>query len=354
MSKNIKGKIEKIKKEAKKTILKVESMDPLEDARVLFLGRKSELNLILKGIKDLSPEEKKEIGPLANIARKEIEEKIENKKDEIEKGKLAEKEWIDVTMPGKISGKKEKIGHLNLLSKTQRNIERIFNSMGFEIADGPEIETEWYNFTALNVPANHPARDMQDTFWIEQEIKNDKGEKERILPRTQLSGDQVHFMQKNDPPFRIIVPGRVYRNEATDAVHEHTFYQFEALVVGKDISVANFKDIAKKFFTDFFETELEIRLRPGYFPFTEPSFEFDISCTVCGGEGCKSCKHTGWLEIGGAGMVNQKVFENAGYKKNEWQGFAWGFGIERLAMMKHKIDDIRLFKNGDLRFVQQF
>ncbi|MEA2006728.1 MAG: phenylalanine--tRNA ligase subunit alpha [Patescibacteria group bacterium] len=349
MAKDIKKTIQTIKKEALKTVKEVKDLRSLEKARIQFLGRKSELVGILKELKNLLDEEKKTIGPLANEMKQEVSELIKEKKHMIEQEKNLEKEWIDVTIPGQ----KRRLGHLHIISQVQKEIEDIFTSMGFEIADGPEIETEWYNFSALNVPADHPARDMQDTFWIKQAMEKN-GKKERILPRTQTSNVQIHYMEDHKPPLKIIVPGRVYRNEATDAVHEHTFNQFEVLVVGEDISVANFKHIAKTFFSAFFGTDVEIRLRPSYFPFTEPSFEFDISCTVCGGKGCKSCKHTGWLEVGGCGMVNQRVFEAAGYKRNKWQGFAWGFGIERLAMMKHKIDDIRLFASGDLRFIKQF
>jgi phenylalanyl-tRNA synthetase alpha chain len=231
----------------------------------------------------------------------------------------------------------------------QNELEDIFTSMGFEVADGPEVETEFYNFDALNMPKNHPARDMQDTFWLKGLHAN-----ERVAMRTQTSAVQVRYMEKHQPPFRIIVPGRIFRNEATDSTHEHTFHQFEALFVDKNINVGNFKFIAQEFFSRFFKKDVKVRLRPSYFPFTEPSFEFDISCTMCGGKGCPGCKNAGWLEIGGAGMVNQFVFESAGYKRNEYQGFAWGFGIERLAMMKYKINDIRLFHGGDIRFIKQF
>ena len=349
MSKDFKKSIKKIKTEAKNTLEEVKNLDSLEKLRVQFLGRKSELVGILKQLKNLAEDEKKKIGPIANEVKQDIHNLIQKKKNRFEKEKDLEKERIDVTYPGE----NKYIGHKHIISQVQEEIEKIFTSMGFEIADGPEIETEWYNFSALNVPADHPARDMQDTFWIKERIKNE-GKEEKILPRTQTSNVQVRFMEQNKPPLRIIVPGRVYRNEATDAVHEHTFNQFEALVVGEDVSVANFKYIAKTFFSKFFGKDIEIRLRPSYFPFTEPSFEFDISCTVCGGKGCRSCKNSGWLEIGGCGMVNQKVFENAGYKPNQWQGFAWGFGIERLAMMKYKITDIRHFMSGDLRFIKQF
>lgn len=345
MPKEIKQTIKKIQSEAKKMIKEVKSLDSLEKTRVQFLGRKSELVGILKQLKSMLDEEKKKIGPLANQVKQDMFELIQEKKSQIEQKKNLEKEWIDVTMPGW----KKRRGHRHVITQVQKEIEDIFTSMGFEVADGPEVETEYYNFDALNIPREHPARDLWDTFWIKE-----KHGVMRLAMRPHTSPVQIRHMENNEPPIRIIVPGRCYRNEATDANHEHTFYQFEALVVDESISIANFKDIAQKFFSQFFGKELKIRLRPSYFPFTEPSFEFDISCTVCGGKGCKSCKYTGWLEVGGCGMVNQRVFEAAGYKRNKWQGFAWGFGIERLAMMKYKIDDIRLFMSGDLRFIKQF
>ncbi|MFC1645306.1 phenylalanine--tRNA ligase subunit alpha [Patescibacteria group bacterium] len=338
-------KILNIKNEFLVEIENINDLDVLNDVRVKYLGRKSELGDVLKGLKDLSVEEKKVIGPLSNEVKKEISEKISNLEGEIKARINSQKEKIDVTIPGK----KVEVGHLHLLSQIQDEIVDIFSSMGFDVTDGPEIETEEYNFDKLNIPKNHPARDAWDTFWIKS-----VGGDERKLLRTHTSPMQIHYMEKNKPPFRVIGPGRCFRNEATDASHEHTFYQFEALVVGDDINVGHFKKIAQEFFSRFFKKEITIRLRPSFFPFTEPSFEFDISCMVCGGDGCSTCSRTGWLEIGGAGMVNQAVFEAAGYRRNEFQGFAWGFGIERIAMMKYKIDDIRLFHSGDLRFIKQF
>ena len=318
-----KEEIAKIKEQFRKNIDQIKDKESFEAIRIQFLGRKSQLNMILKGLKDLSIEKKKELGAFANQTRIEIEEVLNKKNKELESKQNQRQEWIDVTAPGK----KSEIGHHNILFQTQRDIEGIFTSMGFEIADGPEIEDEWHNFTALNMPADHPARDMQDTFWLEQgvgsKIKNlsagSKGKKPddsglKLLPRTHTSNVQIRYMETHKPPIRIIVPGRVFRNEATDARHEHTFFQFEALVVDKDISVANFKHIAKVFFSQFLQSDVDVRLRPSYFPFTEPSFEFDITC-VCGGKGCGACKGSGWLEIGGAGMVNQRVFEASGYKR---------------------------------------
>lgn len=336
-------KIEELKAKFLSEIKKTANDRELFDVKVAYLGRKGKLTEILKSLKDLNDKERKTVGPLANSARQEIEKGIEKRKKELSETIDWEKEKIDVTLPGE----KNEIGHLNPITLVRRDIEKIFSSMGFEVADGPELEMEWYNFDALNVPPNHPARDMQDTFWV-------KSSKEKLVLRTHTSPVQIRYMQKHNPPFRIIAPGRIFRNEATDTTHEHTSHQFEALVVGDDINIGNFKFIAQEFFSAFFQQDVKIRLRPSYFPFTEPSFEFDINCLVCGGKGCRSCRHGKWLEIGGAGMVNQNVFAAAGYPKNKYQGFAWGFGLERLAMMKYKIDDIRLIQGGDLRFVKQF
>lgn len=341
-------KIKEIKEKALLEIVKTNSEKELEDLRVNYLGKKSEFNQILKGLKDLSDEEKKKVGPLANQAKLEIQEALEKKVIEFENLIDIEKEWIDVTIPSNTFRQ----GHLHPLTVVQNDIEDIFTSMGFEIADGPEIESEFYNFDAVNVPKDHPGRDMQDTFWISKEEGREKGT--GTVLRTQTSSVQVRYMQNNTPPYRIIIPGRVFRQEATDASHEHTFHQFEALVVGKKVSVANFLYIAETFFSQFFGEKITVRVRPSYFPFVEPGFEFDISCTNCQGKGCSACKNTGWLEVGGAGMVHQNVFEAAGYDRGKYQGFAWGFGLERLAMMKYKIDDIRLFHSGDVRFTKQF
>lgn len=347
----LESKVKRIKREALKEIQRTSTFVDVENLRVKYLGRKSELVKILKSLKGLSLEERKTAGSLSNLARKEIEEELERAKKRLQDNNLNDKEErVDVTLPT-IQKEKLKRGHLHVLTLIQNEIEDIFSSMGFEVADGPEVETEFYNFDALNIPADHPARDKWDTFWLKN-INSDS--KERIALRPHTSPVQIRYMQKNKPPIRIIAPGKCFRCEATDATHEHTFYQFEALMVDKNISVGNFKYIGEQFFSQFFKKDIKVRLRPSYFPFTEPSFEFDISCTVCGGQGCKSCKGGGWLEVGGAGMVNQNVFVASGYKRNQYQGFAWGFGLERLAMMKYKIDDIRLFHGGNLRFITQF
>jgi len=336
-------KIDGIKSKFFRDIADSQDEKSLYAVKVKYIGRSGQLTKILKSLKDFSSEKRKMIGPLANQARREFKEAYEKRQKALGEQIDWEEERIDVTIPGK----KAEIGSLHPITLVYQEVEKIFSSMGFEIAEGPELETDWYNFTSLNFPFDHPARDMQDTFWV-------KSTKEKLVLRTHTSPVQVRYMEKRKPPFQIIVPGRVFRNEATDAAHEHTLNQFEALVVGDDVNVGHFKYIAKQFFSAFFEKEVDIRLRPSYFPFTEPSFEFDISCTVCNGKKCPSCKNAGWLEIGGAGMVNQNVFVAAGYPRNKHQGFAWGFGIERLAMMKYKIDDIRWFESGNLRFICQF
>lgn len=334
--------------DGKKAFAEAGTEDDLVAAEVRFLGRKSGLTEILKGLKALSPEEKREIGPLVQGVRKELEVSAVAARERVmREGRDWESERIDVTAPGA----DDPLGHLHPISTMIGEIEDIFSRLGFETVSGPELETEFYNFDALNVPADHPARDMQDTFWIESD-----GFDSRYLLRTHTSPVQVRYMETHTPPFRIIVPGRTFRNEATDASHEHTFHQFESLVVGGtgEVTVGHFKHLGETFFSEFFGRPVEVRLRPSYFPFVEPGFEFDISCVLCGGEGCSACKRTGWLEVGGAGMVEQKVFEAAGYPRGKYQGFAWGFGLERLLMMKRRIPDIRLLTGGDLRFIRQF
>lgn len=322
-------------------------------------GKVAELFLVLK---DLPEAERKDFGKKVNDLKNELEELLGQKKSQIQRGAIAEKlakEKIDPTRPSK----KMEIGHLHPLTLVQQQCEEIFSSMGFEIVGGPEVETEWYNFDALNIPQDHPARDMWDTFWLQsnqkvangkKQITNSKNKEGGLLLRTHTSPMQVRYMEKHNPPLRIVVPGRVFRHEATDASHEMQFYQLEGLMVDKNISVANFKAIIEEFFSQFFKRKVKIRLRPSFFPFTEPSFEIDVNW-----EGDKLARHSqngdgGWLEVMGAGMVNQEVFKSAGYIKNEWQGFAFGVGIDRLAMIKHKIPDIRLFYQNDLRFLKQF
>ncbi|MBP9751685.1 MAG: phenylalanine--tRNA ligase subunit alpha [Candidatus Moranbacteria bacterium] len=358
----LKKRIEAIVKKGTDAFSEVGDEAALFSLETEYTGRKSELSEILKGLKDLTPEEKKEVGPLANEARKSLEAAATEAKARIEAKALAEDDRLDVTLPGVA----ETVGHLHPITRLSHEIEDIFAGMGFSVADGPESETEFYNFDALNVPKNHPARDMQDTFWIKsgnreqgtgsKEQGAESGEAGRYLLRTHTSSVQVRYMETHTPPFRIIIPGRIFRNEATDASHEHTFHQFECLMVdvAGEVTVAHFKHVAETFFRAFFGREVDVRLRPSFFPFTEPSFEFDISCILCDAKGCPVCKQTGWLEIGGAGMVHQNVLVAAGYEEGKYQGFAWGFGLTRLAMMKYKIPDIRLFMGGDVRFIRQF
>ncbi len=351
------------------TTLKSEALDKLQaigDSQALtewenlYLGRKSEFNVLLRGVKDLPEAERKAAGAFGNQAKQELLAALAARRESLEQGgRDLEAERIDVTLPGR----GVTAGHLHPITQIEREIEDIFTSMGFAVADGPEVESEWYNFDALNFPPDHPARDMQDAFWLASaesvQSAAGKGKKKqspvvKYLPRTHTSSVQVRYMETHTPPFQIIIPGRIFRNEATDASHEHTFHQFECLVVGDTVSVANFKHLAETFFTAFFGKKVDVRLRPSFFPFTEPSFEFDVSCLLCSGAGCPVCKGTGWLEIGGAGMVHQNVFVAAGYQRNQYQGFAWGFGLTRLAMMKYRISDIRLLMSGDLRFIRQF
>ncbi len=336
-----KQKIKKIKTDFKKELTKIKSLKELEAFEIKYLGKKGIIAGIFANLKQIkSKEQKKQIGILANELKKFVLENLKQKKQEIEtleeKQKL-EKEEIDITQPGK----KIAFGHTHILTKVINQIEDIFSSMGFEIVEGFEAETEYYNFDALNIPKNHPARDLWDTFWIEK-----KG-KENYLLRTHTSPMQVRYMEKHNPPFRIIVPGRVYRYEAIDASHEIQFYQLEGLMVDKKISLANFKAVVEKFFEKFFNKKIEIRLRPSYFPFTEPSVEVDIKLNLSG-------KKAEWLEVMGAGMVHPQVFLSAGYNPKDISGFAFGVGIDRLAMIKYKIPDIRLFYKGDLRFIEQF
>jgi phenylalanyl-tRNA synthetase alpha chain len=341
----MKEKIEKLKNEILGSLAKVKEEKVLKDLEIKYLGRKGELTNILRGLKDLSEKEKKEVGQLANEIKKEIEDKFFEAKKFI-LGNLKQA-GADITLPGE----KIECGHLSPLTLVQNELEDLFISMGFMVLDGPELESDFYNFEAVNIPPNHPARDMQDTFYIDKKNKN--GEYDLVM-RTHTSSVQVRAMQKYGAPLRCVVPGRVFRCEAIDACHEHTFYQMEGLMVGKDISLANLISVMKELLSGIFKKEMEIRVRPGYFPFVEPGLELDIKCTICGGKGCPSCKNSGWLELLPSGMVHPKVLEYGGIDPKKYSGFAFGLGLTRLAMMKYGIDDIRLFNSGDLRFLNQF
>ncbi len=341
----MKNEINKIKDSALEEIGRAKGVADLESLKVKYLGRKSELTAVLRGLKDLSKSEKKEVGEMANRLRKEIEESIKHQVASIkqrELGDIGEKEKIDVTYPGA----KIKRGHLHPLTQVRYEIEEIFKSMGFLTVEGREVEDEFHNFDALNIPKNHPARDLWDTFWL----------KDGNLLRTHTSPMQIRFMKENKPPFRIIIPGRVFRYEASDATHESNFYHVEGLMVDKSgkITVADLKSTIACFMKNLFGEETKLRLRPSYFPFVEPGFESDVTCPYCSGKGCRICKGTGWIELGGSGMVNQKVFTSVGFKEDEYEGFAFGFGLDRIAMIKYGVDDVRLFYGGDLRFLEQF
>ncbi len=337
----------KIRKEFSKGLAEVRDGLQLEEFENRFFSRKSgELTKIMQNIKGLSLEMKKEFGLLANELKKEMEEMLSEKKQELRREKMSsieKEEMIDVTAP-KLPQKEK--GHLHPLTIVQSELEDLFTSMGFMILNGPELESEYYNFEALNIPATHPARDTQDTFFI----KNHPN----WVMRTHTSPVQVRALQKYGAPLRAVVPGRCFRNEATDAAHEHTFYQLEGLMVDKEISIAHLIAVMKELLKGVLKKEVEIRLRPGYFPFVEPGFELDIKCLVCGGVGCGACKHSGWVETLPCGPVHPKVLEYGGLNSKEWTGFAFGLGLTRLVMQKYGIEDIRLLMGGDLRFLKQF
>ena len=332
--------LETLKIEAKKEIENVKDLKELDKIFNKYLGKKGELALIFRSLEKLANIEKAKIGKKANELKNFLKEKIDEKKSYCVDVVKNKEDWFDTTIPGE----KPNSGYLHPLTIEKRRVEEIFQSMGFSVISGPNIETEWYNFDALNIPKDHPARDLWDTFYLEN----------GFLLRTHTSPVQVRYMEKNKPPLKIIVPGDAFRHEATDASHEFQLYQVEGLMVDKDISVANFKAFIKEFFSRFFEKNIKFRIKPDYFPFVEPGFDIGIECLVCGGKKCPACKRTGWMEVAGAGMVHPNVFKNSGLSADKWQGWAFGFGLERLVMLKYKIDDIRLFRSGDLRFLKQF
>lgn len=346
----MKDRLQQIKTQALSEIEKAVSVKTLYEMQVKYLGRNGELTQIMHGLADLSKEEKPVMGKLCNEAKEALEAAFAKKEDELENAEVRAKlrdAWIDVTAPGT----SYEVGHIHPLSKIQYEVEQIFSDMGFAIADGPEVESEYYNFEGLNIPAHHPARDMQDTFFVKSSAEKKHG---RLVLRTHTSPVQVRMMEKYGAPLRIIVPGRVFRNEATDARHEHTFNQVEGLMIDSDISLAHLKGVMQEFLTRLFGREMKVRFRPGYFPFVEPGLELDISCTLCNAVGCRVCKYTGWIEFMGAGMVHPNVLRASNINPKKYQGWAFGFGLTRLTMMKYGIDDIRLLSSGDLRFLEQF
>ncbi len=339
----MKEQLEKLRQAAMDAVAQSDDLQALENARVRFLGKKGEITSILKQMGKLSPEERPVMGQMANAVRQAVEESIAAAAEELKKRQQEMKlkaETIDVTLPGE----KQPEGHRHPLEIVLNEVKDIFIGMGFQIADGPEVEWDYYNFEALNIPEGHPARDTQDTFYIT----------EKMLLRTQTSPVQIRYMENHKPPIRMIAPGRVFRSDPVDATHSPLFHQIEGLVVDKNITMADLKGnlltLAKKLYGE----NTEIRLRPHHFPFTEPSCEIDVSCFRCGGKGCPMCKNEGWIEILGAGMVHPKVLERGGIDPEEYSGFAFGLGVERLAMFRFSVDDMRLYYENDARFLGQF
>lgn len=333
-------KLQDLKNQILKEINTVKNSETLENLRTKYFGRKGELTEILKNLKDLSEAERPKIGQLANDIKNELGEIFSKTQEIISQKKSGPDQQFDPTLPGT----ERPIGHLHPSTIVQREVEEIFTQLGFSIYDGPQLESDYYNFTALNIPPDHPARDTQDTFWLE----------DGHLLRTQTSNLQVRMLEKYGAPFRGIFPGRVFRSESTDASHEHTFYQLEGLMVDKNINISNLIATMKTLLSGVFQSEVDVRLRPGFFPFVEPGFELDIKCLVCNGVGCSVCKQSGWVELMPCGMVHPKVLANGGIDPQAYSGFAFGLGLTRLVMMKYKINDIRLLASGDLRFLRQF
>ncbi len=339
----LKDELQAIGSKALEELQSVGDQKLLDNLRIQYLGKKGSLTTILKQMKDLSAEERPAVGKLANEVRSNIEQAISKRTEELKKLELEHRlrtEAIDVTMPGK----PKKLGSRHPISSTLDDLEEIFLGMGFSIAEGPEVEYDYYNFEALNIPKDHPARDDQDTFYI-----NDN-----ILLRTQTSPVQVRTMQSQKPPIRIIAPGRVYRSDAVDATHSPLFHQVEGLVVDKGITFADLKGTLETFIKRLYGEDSVVRFRPHHFPFTEPSAEVDVQCFNCHGKGCRLCKGEGWIEILGCGMVHPKVLSNCGIDPEEYSGFAFGIGLERIAMRKYNIDDMRLCYENDVRFLEQF
>jgi len=337
-------KINTLKNQALFEIEHATSHDALKAIEVKILGKKGVLTDILKGLKDVAPGERPKMGSLANLVKNEILAAIEKQKEHLSENyytSLEQTQWIDHTLPGKMHNT---MGTLHPISTIQLKIEEIFKSMGFYILDGPDVETEYNNFTALNIPEHHPARDMQDTFWTTGS---------HVL-RTHTSPVQIRGMKKLKPPFRAIAPGRVFRHEATDAAHDNTFYQIEGLMVDRNVSLSHLIFSMKTLIDQIMEQDSEVRLRPGYFPFVEPGFELDMKCKICGGNGCSVCKHVGWIEVLPCGLVHPNVLRAGGIDPSEFSGYAFGLGLDRLVMMKYGIHDIRYFHSGDLNFLKQF
>lgn len=341
----MKEKLEELRKEALEQLSRVSSGELLEELEIKYLGRKGELSNILRGIKDLADKEKKEIGELANAIKNDVAAKFEEVKKSI--GGSNASSFLDVTLPGE----RVSSGHLHPLTQIQSELEDLFTSLGFMVLDGPELESDHYNFEALNIPKNHPARDMQDTFYIDK--KNKEGEYDLVM-RTHTSPVQIRAMQKYGAPLRAIIPGRCFRSEATDARHEHTLFQMEGLMIGEDINFAHLKGVLELVGQKLFGPETKLRMRPKFYPFVEPGSNGEYTCFLCQGKGCRVCKGSGWLEILGSGLIHPEVLKAGGIDPEKYSGFAFGFGLSRLAQLKYGIDDARLALSGDLRFIEQF
>ncbi|MCI5587340.1 MAG: phenylalanine--tRNA ligase subunit alpha [Lachnospiraceae bacterium] len=339
----MKDKLKKIMDDAISQIDNSEQLEKLNEIKVAFLGKKGELTSVLKSMKDVAPEDRPKVGQMVNETRAIIEEKLEAKKAAFEKALMEEKlksETIDVTLPGT----KLMEGHRHPNNITLEEVENIFVGMGYEVVEGPEVEYDYYNFEALNIPDNHPAKDEQDTFYITKDI----------LLRSQTSSVQVHEMEKGKLPIRMIAPGRVFRSDEVDATHSPTFHQIEGLVVDKNITFADLKGTLQEFAKRLFGEDTKVKFRPHHFQFTEPSAEMDVTCFKCGGKGCRFCKGSGWVEILGCGMVHPHVLEMSGIDPEEYTGFAFGVGLERITLFKYEIDDMRLLYENDTRFLKQF
>ncbi len=337
----MKEKLQKIKEEAQ--ILASEELTKLNEVRVAFLGKKGELTAVLKSMKDVLPEERPIVGQLVNETRAAIEDMLEETKKKLEAAELnfrLKQEVIDVTLPAK----KNRIGHRHPNTIALEEVERIFVGMGYEVVEGPEVEYDYYNFEALNIPADHPAKDEQDTFYINS----------KILLRTQTSPVQVRTMESRPLPIRMIAPGRVFRSDEVDATHSPSFHQIEGMVIDKNITFADLKGTLAEFAKELFGKDTKVKFRPHHFPFTEPSAEVDVTCFKCGGSGCRFCKGSGWIEILGCGMIHPKVLKMSGIDPEEYSGFAFGVGLERIALLKYEIDDMRLLYENDDRFLAQF
>ena len=340
---SMKERLDAIVSRAMESMQQVRTPDALNEIRVSILGKKGELKEVMKGMKDVAPEDRPKVGQLVNEARDRIEARLAEVKAEIEAAQLETRlaeETIDVTLPAK----KAEIGHRHPNTIALEELERIFVGMGYEVIEGPEVEYDEYNFTKLNIPANHPAKDEQDTFYINKEI----------VLRTQTSPVQARRMEQGNLPIRMISPGRVFRSDEVDATHSPSFHQVEGLVIDKNITFADLKGTLETFAKEIFGPETKTKFRPHHFPFTEPSAEMDVSCFKCGGTGCRFCKGEGWIEILGCGMVHPHVLEMCGIDPEEYVGFAFGVGLERIALLKYEIDDMRLLYENDARFLKQF